>query len=175
MPSHRFLSLLTLALAAFSTDANTPRSDFKLAIAKVKPHVYHAGEREPKDGEHLVKFIMTWFPTEGANGYEVCHNCDDLIDGHGKATASTEDMQHHIYTNVATCDGLPCIVMKKIPEGSNTFNIRHKTEDGKYTHWSEKRELDVTCPEEKEDRCSIFVAPAEDFVAALNAEKADTL
>lgn len=172
MPSHRFISFLTLALAAFPTDASTPRSDFKLAIAKVKPHVYHAGEREPQNGEHLVKFIMTWFPSEGASGYEVCHNCDDLIDGHGKETG---DLGKHIFTNVATCDGLPCIVMKKIPEGSNSFNIRHKTEDGKYTHWSEKTQLDVTCPEEKEDRCSIFVAPAEDFVAALNAEKADTL
>ena len=172
MPSNKFFSLLTLALAVFSTDASVDRSDFKLAIAKVKPHVFHAGEREPQNEEHLVKFIMTWFPTEGASGYEVCHNCDDLIDGHGKATG---DLEKHVYTNVATCDGLPCVVMKKIAEGSNSFNIRHKTEDGEYTHWSEKRQLDVTCPEEKEDRCTIFVAPEEDFIAAINAANADAL
>ena len=73
------LSLLTVPLV---TIAALDRPIFS-ATARVKQHFHKTGQLI--DGEeHLLKVIVKWDAISGAEGYELCHNCNHILEETGE-------------------------------------------------------------------------------------------
>lgn len=136
------LSLLLVPLLV-TIAATIDRPTFK-ATARVKQHYHRSGQLV--DGEeHLLKAIIKWDPPmDGAEKYQLCHNCNHISEETG---AENGDVDGEIIEVDADnfCGGQPCHVMPGCPQGLNKFHLRVKI-DGEWSAWSNYQNFNVKEP-----------------------------
>ena len=116
------------------------RASFKPLDKRVKQHRHKSGELVEGE-ETLLKLILSWKSISGAEFYEVCHNCVDLIDqATGEEIGSTTVK---VLKSIGTYGGNPSVVMPAIPSGLNSFHLRF-TDESETSKWSEVVHLDVS-------------------------------
>eukprot|EP00573_Skeletonema_grethae_P000414 CAMPEP_0201685936 /NCGR_PEP_ID=MMETSP0578-20130828/567_1 /ASSEMBLY_ACC=CAM_ASM_000663 /TAXON_ID=267565 /ORGANISM="Skeletonema grethea, Strain CCMP 1804" /LENGTH=149 /DNA_ID=CAMNT_0048169921 /DNA_START=53 /DNA_END=502 /DNA_ORIENTATION=- len=134
--------LLSLLLVPLVTTASTDRPTFK-ATARVKQHMYRTGQLV--DGEeHLLKAIIKWDPMNGAEKYQLCHNCNHILEDTGAEDGAVDGDIIEVEAD-NFCGGQACHVMPGCPQGHNKFHLRVKM-DGEWSAWSNYQNFDVKEP-----------------------------
>ena len=116
------------------------------ATARVKQHFHKTGQLI--DGEeHLLKVIVKWDAISGAEGYELCHNCNHISEVTGEENGDLDGGE--IYPigvgGANMCGGQACLVMPGAPKGHNKFHLRVKM-DGEWSSWSNYQNFNVQEP-----------------------------
>merc|ERR1739844_467764 len=94
-----------------------------------------------KGEEELRKIILSWEKVSGAQGYEVCHNCE--MDSAGNMVKG--DILPIAVGRAGECGDLPCLVKPGAPIGYNTFQVRVQTDQG-WSEWGSKGNFNVQEP-----------------------------
>ena len=139
----RLISLLLVPLVTIAA-LDSPKFS---ATARVKQHYHRTGELI--DGEeHLLKVIVKWDTISGAEGYELCHNCNHILEETGEEN-SGNDVDGKIYPievgGANMCGGQACHVMPGAPKGNNKFHLRVKM-NGEWSAWSNYQNFNVQEP-----------------------------
>ena len=144
-------NLLTLLLLAplSIVAAVVDRPNFT-ATARVKQHFHYSGDLV--DGEeHLLKIIVKWGAITGAEAYELCHNCNFIVEETGEENnnnggGNTAGTIYPIEIGGKNlCGGQPCHVMPGAPMGNNIFHLRVK-KNGEFSPWSNYQNFNVQEP-----------------------------
>ena len=137
-----FLSLFFLFCAA-STSAILQRPKFEIELtSRVKQHRHKTGDLVV-DEEDLRKLIISWKSIAGAQKYELCHNCKDLVDeATGEELKPLEDDVGNILKDTSTCGGSHCVVIPACPLGPNHFHLRY-FKHGEWSLWSNVRNFKI--------------------------------
>lgn len=108
--------------------------------ARVKQHRAGAQGDLVSGEEDLLKIIINWEAVDGAEKYEVCHNCV-INDATGKREGDDSGTLYKVAADF-TCGGRPCHVLTAAPRGKNRYNVRVSTE-GYWSKYSEHRNFNV--------------------------------
>merc|ERR1712080_617486 len=85
--------------------------------------------------EERRKVIVKWSPVGGAEGYEVCVNCNINGDGKRQDKAGEGPLEAN-----DTCGGKPCFVQKDVVKGKNVYHVRAMV-GGSWSPWSSERKF----------------------------------
>ncbi len=130
-------------LFSFCCGVTAQRATFDIYQSRVKKHMYKTGDIIPEEAD-LRKLILGWHTVPDAEGYEICHNCLDLIDDStGEEKANSEgNISDRITKTDVRCGGHPCTVMPAIALGDNSFHLRYKI-GGELMKWSKSKTYDI--------------------------------
>eukprot|EP00580_Thalassiosira_gravida_P003658 CAMPEP_0201605392 /NCGR_PEP_ID=MMETSP0492-20130828/5225_1 /ASSEMBLY_ACC=CAM_ASM_000837 /TAXON_ID=420259 /ORGANISM="Thalassiosira gravida, Strain GMp14c1" /LENGTH=164 /DNA_ID=CAMNT_0048069633 /DNA_START=40 /DNA_END=534 /DNA_ORIENTATION=+ len=154
MISPRFAVILAaIVIGTTTTASSTDRPNF-IGTARVKQHMHRTGDLVEGE-QHLLKLIIKWQPIPGAEGYELCHECNHIDETTGRETG-TLDADEGTDGTVGTtipieiggknvCGGQPCHVMPAAAKGHNKFHLRVK-KGGHFGLWSKLQNFDVAEP-----------------------------
>mmetsp|Transcript_54301 Transcript_54301/g.60689 ORF Transcript_54301/g.60689 Transcript_54301/m.60689 type:complete len:152 (-) Transcript_54301:195-650(-) len=129
--------------AAFTTCTASLVSATKPPIvgldARVKQHRAGAqGDLVPGE-ENLLKIITNWEAVEGAEKYEVCHNC--IINEATGEREGDSGTANEVAVDMI-CGGQPCHILKGARRGKNRYNVRVSTA-GEWSKYSKHRSFNV--------------------------------
>eukprot|EP00555_Chaetoceros_dichaeta_P014443 CAMPEP_0198264310 /NCGR_PEP_ID=MMETSP1447-20131203/15158_1 /TAXON_ID=420782 /ORGANISM="Chaetoceros dichaeta, Strain CCMP1751" /LENGTH=148 /DNA_ID=CAMNT_0043953199 /DNA_START=85 /DNA_END=531 /DNA_ORIENTATION=+ len=126
-------------LAAVATSLVSATPPIVGLDARVKQHRGGSHGDLVTGEEDLLKIIINWEAVNGAEKYEVCHNC--VIN---EATGEREGDSGTLNEVAAdfTCGGRPCHILKGAPRGKNRYNVRVSTK-GYWSKYSKHRNFNV--------------------------------
>ncbi|KAL7446866.1 hypothetical protein ACHAXM_011437 [Skeletonema potamos] len=142
----RLLSLLIVPLITTTilVVAVLDRPNFR-AVARVKQHFHKTGDLIAGE-EHLLKVIVKWDAIGAAEGYELCHNCNHILEETGVENGEVDGTIYRIEIGGKNmCGGQPCYVMSGAPIGYNKFHLRVK-KGGEWSPWSNYQNFNVKEP-----------------------------
>lgn len=141
----RLPSFLIVALiSTISSVGAVDRPNFT-ASARVKQHFHRTGDLIAGE-EHLLKVIVRWNPMSAAEAYELCHNCNHILEETGEENGDVDGKIYPIAVGGANmCGGQACHVMPGAPKGNNKFHLRVKM-DGEWSAWSNYQNFNVQEP-----------------------------
>ena len=143
-----FLLFLATLLSIVDSAANAvDRPEFKLVQSRVKEHRAGPTGELVEGEEHLLKVILGWEKIPNAEGYEICHNCNNIDDDTGNEI-NADRVGTIIPIGIGRkyeCGLNPCLVLPGAPAGYNRFNLR--VQIGKdWSPWSTYRNFYVIEP-----------------------------
>lgn len=125
-----FLVVISLSSAAIEDDSDP--DDFDMLPPCPEMHL-HATKKD--DG----RVVVSWDAVYNAEEYEICHNCETIVDGEGVRDEDTDDgVSHKTFPHKVCPGGHPCHIYDDIPHGLNHFNVRVRIWK-KWSRWSNKR------------------------------------
>lgn len=141
MISPRFVSILAL-LVGSATAINRPNF---VGTARVKQHMHSSGDLVEGE-EDLLKIIVKWDHIPGAEGYELCHNCNHIDEESGTEVGGADGIVYPIgIGGKFECGAKPCSVMPGAPKGHNKFHLRAIV-GGEMSPWSNYQNFNVLEP-----------------------------
>merc|ERR1719158_1325074 len=120
-------ALMSIAAAGILSSVNAMDYPVIKDKARVKQHMFGANADLVKGEEEMLKIIVYWTIMDGAQLYEVCHNCN-INDETGVRDGETGGV-HEVEEDEQCMDDM-CFVQKNAPKGKNRYNVRVKTRKG---------------------------------------------
>mmetsp|Transcript_2528 Transcript_2528/g.5374 ORF Transcript_2528/g.5374 Transcript_2528/m.5374 type:complete len:123 (-) Transcript_2528:267-635(-) len=103
--------------------------------------------------EDLLKIIVKWDPIRGAEGYELCHNCNHIDEESGAETSAADGRIYPVGIGAKfECGSRPCNVMPGVPKGHNKFHLRvllvgeTPNSSAEFSPWSKYQNFNVEEP-----------------------------
>mmetsp|Transcript_23005 Transcript_23005/g.33953 ORF Transcript_23005/g.33953 Transcript_23005/m.33953 type:complete len:170 (-) Transcript_23005:64-573(-) len=137
-----FLTFL-MVLVWTSRAADIARPEFNIYQARAKQHRRGAEGKLVEGEEHLRKIILGWYRIDGAEAYEICHQCVGRIDENTGVEIDDSIGTIRRGGEITTCGGQPCTVLPAAPIGYNRFHLRYQTKDGDWSSWSKVKNYKV--------------------------------
>ena len=93
--------------------------------------------------EDLLKIIVKWDDIPGAEGYELCHECNHIDESTGAEIGAVDGTIYPAgIVGRDRCGGRPCKVMPGAPMGYNKYHLRVKN-GGKFSPWSNHQNFET--------------------------------